>query len=150
MSERPRRAGEADRPPSSVATDAPALTGNNLGVAGTVTGSTGAAPLTVTVRAESPKNGATEALLVVDAAGEVDLDTAPLLRAALLDAVERRSAVCCDLSDVAFFSAAGVAALVAAYRRARETGAHLTVRGAYGVTARVLKITGTEQLLGEH
>jgi anti-anti-sigma factor len=150
MSERLRLVTGADPPPPLLDTGSPvALTRTSLGVAGTVTGPSGTALLTVTLQAEPPaEDGATEAVLVVAAAGEIDLDTAPLLQAALIDAVDRRSAVCCDLSDVAFLSAAGIAALMSAHQRAAETGSRLTVRGAQGITRRVLQLTGVEHLLG--
>jgi anti-anti-sigma factor len=139
-----------DRRPSLVDADAPtglSAGGQGLEVAARVTGPSGTVPLSVSVRAALPDEAGVITLLVV-AAGEVDLDTAPLLRAALVDAVDRRSTVCCDLTDVTFLSAAGVAALVAAHNRASTAGSQLVVRGARGTTRRVLQITGLEGLLG--
>jgi anti-sigma B factor antagonist len=127
-----------------------APTRTSLGVAGTVTAPSGTPLLRVTLRAEPPEDGAVAAVLVAAAAGEVDLDTAPLLQAALLDAVDRHAVVCCDLSEVGFLSAAGLTALLTAYQRAEETGSRLTIRGARGITRRVLQISGIEQLLGGH
>jgi anti-anti-sigma factor len=149
MPEVPRPARTADPPPSPLRTGSRVvLDDTSLGVAGTVTGPSGTALLTVTLRTEPPENPAAQALLVVAAAGEVDVDTAPLLHAALADAVDRHAMVCCDLSEVSFLSAAGITALISAHQRAAETGARLTVRGAHGVTRRVLRISGLEQLLG--
>jgi anti-anti-sigma factor len=125
-----------------------ALTRTSLGVAGTVAGPSGATLLSVTLRTESPEDGAARASLVVAAAGEVDVDTASLLSAALDDAVDRHAVVCCDLSEVGFLDAAGITALMRAYQRAKETGSLLTVRGAHGVAQRVLRICGVERLLG--
>jgi anti-anti-sigma factor len=121
-----------------------------LGVAGTVTGPSGTPLLTVTVRAEPADDGGASAVLVVAATGEVDLDTAPLLQAALVDAVDRGVTVCCDLSGVTFFGAAGITALLTAHERAAEAGSLLTVRGAHGITRRVLEITGVELLFSGH
>ncbi|MGW4465059.1 STAS domain-containing protein [Micromonospora sp. NPDC004704] len=81
-------------------------------------------------------------------AGEVDLATAPLLQEVLLSAVERHPQVCCDLGKVTFFGAAGVTALLVAHNRALQLGSRLTVRGAHGVTRRVLHLTGLERILG--
>ena len=149
MLERPRPASSADPPPSLADTGEPvALTRTSLGVAGTVAGPSGATLLSVTLRVESPEDGAARALLVVAAAGEVDVDTAALLSAALDDAVDRHAMGCCDLSEVGFLDAAGVTALMRAHQRARETGSRLTVRGAHGVARRVLQICGVELLLG--
>ena len=129
--------------------DAPAAPGPaDLGVAGTVSGPSGTPLLTVTVRAEPTADQGGSDLLVVAAAGEVDLDTAAPLEAALVDAVVRRPRVCCDLTDVTFLSASGVAALSVAHVRAIETGCQLTLRGAHGNIRRVLSITGLEHLLG--
>jgi anti-anti-sigma factor len=148
MSERLRPVS-TDPPRSSVDTRAPvARSRTSLGVTGTVTGRAGTALLRVTLRVEPPEDCAAEALLVVAAAGEVDLDTAPLLQAALVDAVDRHAVVCCDLSEVRFLGAAGLTALLTAYQRAQETGSRLTVRSAHGTTRRVLQISGVEQLLG--
>src|SRR5687768_13751267 len=128
--------------------DAPAAPGPaDLGVAGTVTGPSGTPLLTVAIRAEPAADQGGPDLLVVAAAGEVDLDTAALLEAALVDAVVRRSRVCCDLTDVAFLSASRVGALLVAHVRAIETGCQLTLRGAHGTIRRVLSITGLDRLL---
>ena len=149
MFERFRPASSADPPPSLGDAGGPiALTRTSLGVAGTVAGPSGATLLSVTLRAEPPEDGAARALFVVAAAGEVDVDTASLLYAALDDAVDRHGVVCCDLSEVGFLDAAGITALMRAYQRAKETGSVLTVRGAHGVAQRVLQICGVEVLLG--
>jgi anti-anti-sigma factor len=54
---------------------------------------------------------------------------------------------CCDLSEVTFFGAAGINALVIAHERAARAGSRLLIRGAHGITRRVLQITGLEDLL---
>jgi anti-anti-sigma factor len=149
MSERLGRAG-TESPPSAVDTGAPVvLPRTRVGVAGSVSGPGGTALLRVTVSAEPAGPGPAPAVLVA-AAGEVDLDTAPLLQAALVDAVDRHAVVCCELSEVGFLSAAGITALLVAYQRAQATGCRLSVRGAHGATRRVLQICGIEQLLGGH
>ena len=151
MSERPRPAGRADPPPALLDTGLPVtLTRTSFGVAGTVAGPSGTVLLTVTLHAEPPEDDAPDApdALLVVAAGVVDLCTAPLLEAALVDAVDRHAMVRCDLSDVRLLSAAGITALVNAHQRAAQAGCRLTVHGAHGITRRVLQITGVEHLLG--
>ncbi|MEV4618811.1 STAS domain-containing protein [Asanoa sp. NPDC049573] len=112
----------------------------------TVTGASGNALLSVSLCGQDAGDQcASPEPLLVTAAGEVDIDTAPLLRAALVDAVSRHSAVHCDLREVTFFSAAGAAALADAHRRARQRGCQFVVRGARGVTELVLRVTGIEQ-----
>jgi anti-anti-sigma factor len=116
-------------------------------VSATVTDGSGKPILTVTVDVQP---ASTVEPLTVSADGDVDLDTAPLLRAALVAAVGRHPHVCCDLRGVTFFGAAGINALVAGRRRAIEIGSRLEVRGAEGMTRRVLELTGLEFLLSGH
>jgi anti-sigma B factor antagonist len=54
--------------------------------------------------------------LVVAVVGEIDLDTAPALRAAVTDAIHRSAGEACvvDLTKVTFLGSAGLAALVEA------------------------------------
>ncbi|NYH42963.1 anti-anti-sigma factor [Micromonospora jinlongensis] len=85
--------------------------------------------------------------MVVAPVGYVDMDTAPRLATALFNAVDSHPEVCCDLTGVGFFSAAGVHALLLARGRAERVGSRFSVRGASGVTLRVLRITGVEALL---
>ncbi|MFI6254577.1 STAS domain-containing protein [Micromonospora zamorensis] len=85
--------------------------------------------------------------MVVAPVGYVDMDTAPRLATALFNAVDSHPEVCCDLTGVGFFSAAGVHALLLARDRAEQVGSRFSVRGASGVTLRVLRITGAEPLL---
>ncbi|WP_406083249.1 STAS domain-containing protein [Micromonospora zamorensis] len=85
--------------------------------------------------------------MVVAPMGYVDMDTAPRLATALFNAVDSHPEVCCDLSGVGFFSAAGVHVLLLARDRAEQVGSRFSVRGASGVTLRVLRITGVEPLL---
>jgi len=119
-----------------------------LEVVATVSGSAGTPLLSVSLPWSPEGAGDTAGTLVVHATGEVDLESAPLLRAALLDAVDRHAMVCCDLSGVTFFSAAGISALVTVHRRATQAGSTLIIRGADGVTRRVLQIFGVDRLLG--
>ncbi|WP_346121258.1 STAS domain-containing protein [Micromonospora coerulea] len=84
---------------------------------------------------------------VVHATGEIDLETAPALRAALTAAVQGHPAVCCDLSGVTFCCAAGVTVLLEAAHEAARAGRRFSVEGARGVTARVLHATGVDRLL---
>ncbi|HLL65117.1 MAG TPA: STAS domain-containing protein [Micromonosporaceae bacterium] len=109
----------------------------------------GTALITVTRHIEpaAARSGSDRDLVVVAVAGEVDLETVTLLRTALLDATERRPHVCCDLSQVTFFGAAGVNALVAANHRATAHGSEFFVRGVQGIVRRVLEITRLDQTL---
>ncbi|MFE9189235.1 STAS domain-containing protein [Micromonospora sp. NPDC007208] len=85
--------------------------------------------------------------MVVAPVGYVDMDTAPRLATALMNAIDSHPEVCCDLSGVGFFSAAGVHVLLVAHERANRVGSRFSIRGAAGITQRVLRITGVERLL---
>ena len=78
-------------------------------------------------------------LSVVRVGGEIDQDTAPLVALALARALDAHASVCCDLSEVTFFGAAGAHALLAAHRRALETGRAFSLRGVHGVADRVME-----------
>jgi anti-anti-sigma factor len=57
-------------------------------------------------------------VLVVGVAGELDMDTAPEVRAAIVSGlVDRPSALVFDLSEVSFFSSAGLSLLLEARSR---------------------------------
>jgi len=120
---------------------------HDLDVAATVTGPSGRLQLRVVLRAEPPDRSGAPGPLVVAVTGEIDLATAPLLEAALVDAVDRHRTVCCDLSEVTFFSAAGINALLIVHERAGHAGSGLKICGAHGITRRVLQITGIDDVL---
>jgi anti-anti-sigma factor len=97
--------------------------------------------------AEHPGSATPSPLVVVEVVGDVDVDTASVLYAALTHAIERNRHVCCDLSRVAFLGAAGVNTILAALRDADSAGCAFTVRGMHGLSARVFQVTGLDALL---
>lgn len=89
--------------------------------------------------------------VVVRVVGELDLATAPglddVLSSVCSTPVER---VMVDFSRLTFLSAAGLHVLVAAHNRLLSAGRKgLVVRGASGITRRVLQLTGLTGLLGD-
>jgi RNA polymerase sigma-B factor len=87
-------------------------------------------------------------VVVVHVAGEVDRDTAPRLRDALLSALRGRpDEVRVDLGGVPFVDAAGIAALLCALEAARGAGARLTVAGARQYVRQALRVAGLGPLL---
>jgi anti-sigma B factor antagonist len=82
-------------------------------------------------------------------AGEVDMSSAPDLRAALADALGSwpRRRVEVSLAGVRFFDASGVHALLDARRRAARTGRDLVVVAAQPMVCQILRITGTLAVL---
>ena len=121
--------------------------GPSLQATGAVIGNDGAVLATVSCHTEHPAttlgDSSEEApLVVVDVVGEIDLDSAPLLRSVLTDVIRRERQVCCDLSGVAFLGAEAVNTLFAACADADEAGCVLTVRGVHGIGARVSRSLG--------
>jgi anti-anti-sigma factor len=98
------------------------------------------------VRTDTPADG----LVVVRAAGEVDMTVSTQFEQALLDAATGHPGgrVVVDFEELRFLDSSGVHALVKGYHAATGTGGSLTVRNATGVVARVLTITGVAEALG--
>lgn len=118
-------------------------------VSATVAGFDGVPIATITRYQEPPGDdpGAGRALAVVAVIGDLDADTAPLLRMALTDAINSRSQVCCELGGTEFFGAAGANTLLTAQRHATAAGCRFTVRGVHGIARWVLAVTGLDRHL---
>ncbi|MEO8969130.1 MAG: STAS domain-containing protein [Solirubrobacteraceae bacterium] len=81
--------------------------------------------------------------LVLSLAGELDLATAPALKAVLEDAQsDGLSHLVIDLSGVQFMDSTGITVLAAAQRAADENQHSLSLRRGSAQVQRVLKITG--------
>ena len=91
--------------------------------------------------------------LVVGVVGEVDSDSAPALRAALADAVDRSAGGPCvvDFTGVTFLGSAGLTALLDATRQADALGRSLrVVVPADRHVFRLLELTGLDTVLRLH
>ncbi|MBG0831988.1 STAS domain-containing protein [Planomonospora sp. ID67723] len=90
--------------------------------------------------------------IIVRAAGELDLATAPLLRAELerVWALPELPVLIMDLSELRFCDSTGLSALIAALKRSRARGTRLMLAGLTGAPARVLTITGLAKALELH
>ena len=99
------------------------------------------------VRTDAADDGG---VVVVRASGEVDMTVSPTFERSLLEAATTPPArrVVVDLELLRFLDSSGVHALVKGYHAATAAGGTLTVRGATGVVARVLYITGVAEALG--
>ncbi|MFC7528231.1 STAS domain-containing protein [Actinoplanes sp. GCM10030250] len=84
---------------------------------------------------------------IVHVAGEADADTAPVLGAALLHAVEGCAFVQCDLSRIVFFGAAGANAVALAARRAAVLEHRLELCGVRGITRDVVRVAGLDLIM---
>lgn len=92
---------------------------------------------------------------VVEVSGEVDLHTAPQLRASLDSAVVAATqadgvAVLVDLSDVGFMDSTGLGELVGAHRALERHGSRLHLAVGNERVARLLSITGLDDVLPTH
>ncbi|WP_207945704.1 STAS domain-containing protein [Actinomadura sp. 7K534] len=89
------------------------------------------------------------AVIVVD--GEIDLRTADVLRARLVElhgAGPRR--LVADFTAVPFCDAAGLGALVAAHNQIAATGGEIVLAGVRPAQLRLLRITGLHRLFAVH
>ncbi|MEU9031849.1 STAS domain-containing protein [Streptomyces sp. NPDC048383] len=92
------------------------------------------------------ESGAARVTLV----GELDWDTAPYLRnAVVLCLAEEPTSVRVDLTDVSFCDCAGLGALLAARVSALRAGADFVVQGIGSQVALLLSLTGTGDILTE-
>jgi anti-sigma B factor antagonist len=86
--------------------------------------------------------------VVVHVRGEIDLLTAPRLRATLLEACQAPATdVFVDLTSVAFFDAQALDELAAAAGRLRAAGCRLVVHGLSDWQAGLVRLCGLEDAL---
>jgi len=84
-----------------------------------------------------------DARYVFTLGGEIDVATAPTLRAALLDAAESKCHhIIVDLSRVEFLDSTGLGVLIGASKRAKENGGDCRLVARDGQILRLLRITG--------
>ncbi len=97
-------------------------------------------PVAQSARESAARDDAT----LVEVAGELDLQSAPQLRADLARAIENHAPprIIVDLGGVSFLDSTGVGVLVGALKRAREAGGALHFCGAQTRVRRVFEITG--------
>jgi anti-sigma B factor antagonist len=92
---------------------------------------------------DEPGGGVT----VVHLAGELDIIGAPDLRACLYGLLMADQAVVVDLSALSFLDSSGMAVLASAHRQAASGRGTIVLRGAGGIVARVLEVSGVDQVL---
>jgi anti-sigma B factor antagonist len=93
----------------------------------------------------------TEGVALVAAAGDIDLETAPLFRTVLLAAVTPEvPELVIDLTQVTLLDSTGIAALVAGWHRAEEFGGTVHVAGVSASIRTVFELTSLDDLLTLH
>jgi anti-anti-sigma factor len=85
--------------------------------------------------------------VVVGVTGDLDGEIAQRLLSMLTSHLADNRSVCCDLSAVGYFGAAGANILAIAHLKAAGTRGHFCVRGVRGATALVLEATGLGNVL---
>ena len=87
--------------------------------------------------------------VVVGVIGELDCATGPTLEDRLEDLIENQGnrTVIIDLENMTFVDSSGLSVLVGAYRRLRDHGGDLSVRGPSASTRKVFEITGLHKVL---
>jgi len=79
--------------------------------------------------------------------GDIDFDTSPAMRKAILNELGRRRAVTIDLSAVGYIDSSVVASLVEAYQKARQAGLGFVLTGVGERVRRVLELSRLDQVL---
>jgi anti-sigma B factor antagonist len=103
-----------------------------------------AEPLRITSQA------ATDGVVLLAVAGDVDIATAPQLRTSVLGSIHaprRPDRVELDLAETTFFDAVGVRVLLDGLREAAESEVRFAVRNPSGVVAQVLVVAGVADIL---
>ena len=84
---------------------------------------------------------------VVTLTGEVDVYTAPTLRARLIEAADSdSSAIVVDMSGVDFIDSSGLGVLVSILKRVREQGSTMSIVSDREVILKVFRITGLDRV----
>ena len=83
----------------------------------------------------------------VAVAGEVDVDTAPRMRDALLEVIAEGEAVFVDLGSVTFMDSTGLSALIVARQAADARGIPLQLRDVPPQVLKLLTLTGLDDWL---
>jgi anti-sigma B factor antagonist len=88
---------------------------------------------------------------VVDVKGEVDLYTAPRLKALLTDlTASGRTNIAVDFAGVEFMDSTGLGVLISGLKRCREAGGTLALVSPIEPVRKILTITGLDQVFAIH
>lgn len=88
---------------------------------------------------------------VLDVSGEIDINSAPLLKDAIVDSISRgKTKIALNMEAVRFMDSTGLAALVAGAKRTREAEGDLALIRPNMQIRRVLSITDLIKVLPVH
>lgn len=82
--------------------------------------------------------------------GEVDLETSPKLRQALLEQVNAEKAVVVGMADVAYIDSSGIASLVEAYQTGRRNKTGFALADISDSAIRVLQLARLDKVFTIH
>lgn len=88
--------------------------------------------------------------VIVAFTGDVDLQTSPQARQALLEAVGRGKPLVVDLSGVGYIDSSGVASLVEALQASKKAGQTFALAAASEGALRVLKLARLDRVFAIH
>lgn len=83
---------------------------------------------------------------VVMLSGDVDLESSPKVRSALLDSVSAKGVVVVDMAGVSYIDSSGVASLVEAFQAARKSDTRFVLARVSEPAMRVLELARLEQV----
>jgi anti-sigma B factor antagonist len=87
---------------------------------------------------------------VVALSGDIDLETSPKVRTALLDCVGMKRSVVVDMSAVAYIDSSGVASLVEAFQSARKSDTRFVLAQVSDAAMRVLELARLDKVFTIH
>ena len=82
--------------------------------------------------------------------GDIDLNTAPSLRLALMEAIDAGKRIVVDLEGVDFIDSAGLGVLLGGHERANGAGGELVLVATGRNVLRVLELTGLTRVFELH
>lgn len=89
-------------------------------------------------------------MAVVALSGDVDLESSPKVRSALLDCVGMKRGVLVEMSAVSYIDSSGVASLVEAYQTARKSNTPFALVEVSEAAMRVLQLARLDRVFSIH
>ena len=87
---------------------------------------------------------------IIALSGDIDLETSPQVRTALLDCVSLKGTVIVDLAAVSYIDSSGVASLVEAFQNARKGETRFALAAVSEAAMRVLELARLDKVFSIH